>query len=110
MMKADIFDGIIDTVWSKILDGVATFSDYAFVGELWVGVAALVIATGVVAIYVPWQWVRSALGLVALSAGLFAAGAQTMFNRMRREKSEHDKRQEFDKEVKKSNDKTDRWF
>lgn len=109
-IKGDLFDGIIDTVWNKVLDGVATLSDFVFIGELWAGVAVLIIVTGVIAIYVPWQWFRGALGYAVSIAIAVAVGAQLMFNRMRREKTEHEKRQEFDNAVKRSNDNTKSWW
>lgn len=100
-----MFDSIITAVWNRVLDGVATLSDYVFIGELWAGVAVLVIVTGVVAVYVPWQWLRGALGYVVSIAIAIAVGAQLMFNRMRREKAEHEARQ-----APKEDEHRDRWF
>lgn len=107
-----MFDSIITAVWNRILDGLAVFVDYMFVGEMWVGVAILALAAGYVAVMVPWQWLRGALGYIVTIAIAVAAGAQLMFNRMRREKVEHDARQEpKDPQYKNWVDKNDgRWF
>lgn len=110
MIRADLLDGIFTSIWEKVTDAFLTLGDYFFIGELWVAVVALFIATGFVAMYVPWQWVRSALGFVAISAGIFAAGAQVMFNRMRGETAASRERARLAEQKKADDERHGSWF
>lgn len=105
MITANIMDDVITAIWNRVLDAVAVFGDYVVVGEMWVAVVVLALAAGYIAVMVPWQWLRGALGYIVTIAIAVATGAQLMFNRMRREKTEHDARQEPPKDETK-----DRWF
>lgn len=100
-----MLDSIITAIWNRVLDGIAVFSDYAFIGEVWVGVAILVLVAGYIAVMVPWQWVRGALGYVVSIAIAVATGMQLMFNRERKEKVEREARQ-----APKEDEHKDRWF
>lgn len=108
MLRADIIGDVLNTVWQRFTDALTVFSDYVFIGEIWVAVMALFLVTGFIAIYVPWQWLRSVLGFIVALAIALATGAQLMFNRMRGEnKSTRDRVNELENEKKGDHG---RWF
>lgn len=85
MNRAGLMDEFIENVLGRAKDALSGFSDFVFVGELWLVVITLGVVLTVVCIYLPWQWLRSALGFLLAVAIAGAVGATAMWKRMRGE-------------------------
>lgn len=110
MITASIMDDVITAVWNRVLDAVAVLDDFVFIGELWLVVVLLGAVLTVVCIYLPWQWLRSALGFLLALAIAGAAGATAMWKRMRSEtKPLRDKVNQLEAEKRKEGG-GNRWF
>jgi hypothetical protein len=79
-----IVNELVDAIWRRICDALAPVLAPLILLEWWALLAAFAVLLAIVAYFLPFKWVRAALGGLLLLAGAFVAGGTRMYRELRR--------------------------